>query len=320
MQNVEPRDGDHIASLERVAKSFGTFRALNDITFNIREGEVFGYIGPNGAGKTTTIKILVGLIKDYEGVARVGSGGSGANMDRALGYLPQHAAFQEWRTVDQALTTFGRLSGMSIQDVEKRIPEVLELLGILDTRNRRIVNLSGGTIQKVGMAQAILHDPDFLVLDEPMAGLDPASRYQFKNVFRQLSKEGTTVLFSSHILSDVQDIANRIGIISHGTLIHEGTLEGLRQRLKVPKDIDIMLSKDSRRWKELESIQGVTSIDRTEDGRMIVHLAAEADIDASVDRLIRKIIEGGSRIRFIYPINPNLEQLYIRFVSGGAST
>ena len=318
MRRDGPSGDNHIARLDKVAKSYGTLKALNNVTFSVREGEIFGYIGPNGAGKTTTIKILVGLIKDFEGVASIDSGHSGANRDRALGYLPQHAAFQDWRTVDHALTTFGRLSGMSAEEVRKRIPEVLGLLGIMDTRNRKIVHLSGGTIQKVGLAQAILHGPDFLVLDEPMAGLDPASRYLFKNVFRQLSKEGTTILFSSHILSDVQDIANRIGILSHGTLMHEGTLEELRHRLKVPKDIDIMLSRDSGRWKELESIPGVTSIEQFEKGRLVVHLAAEADIDDSVDRLVRKLVEGDSKIRFICPVNPNLEQLYMQFVLGGA--
>jgi ABC-2 type transport system ATP-binding protein len=305
----------YIAALDGVSKSFGTVRAVNDISFGVKKGEIFGYIGPNGAGKTTTIKILVGLIKDHEGTVRIGSGMSGAFDGKALGYLPQHAAFQEWRTVDQALTTFGRLSGMSVKDTERRIPEVLGLLGIPETMDRKVVHLSGGTIQKVGMAQAILHEPEFLVLDEPMAGLDPASRYQFKEVFRKLSRGGTTILFSSHILSDVQDIASRIGILSHGTLMHAGTLDELKETLKVPKDIDIMLSHDSGGAKDLEGVQGVKSIERFEQGRMIVHLTPEADVDASVDALMRKLLEGGSRIRFIYPVNPNLEQLYVRFVS-----
>ena len=313
-QKGGPRSGNRIAGLDKVTKSYGTYRVLNEISFSVRAGEIFGFIGPNGAGKTTTIKILVGLIKDFGGVASIGSGPS--NM-RALGYLPQFAAFQEWRTVDQALTTFGRLSGMSVHEVKRRIPEVLDLLGIKDTRNRKITLLSGGTIQKVGMAQAILHDPDFLVLDEPMAGLDPASRYQFKYVFRQLSKDGTTILFSSHILSDVQDVADRIGIINHGTLVHEGTLDELRDKMKVPKDIDIVLSKDSGSLQELKSVQGVTGIEPAAEGRMVVHLDANADIDASVDRLVRELVDGDSKIRSIYPVSPNLEQLYVQFISGG---
>jgi ABC-2 type transport system ATP-binding protein len=303
--------------LEGVSKSYGTHRAISDISLGVRRGEIFGYTGPNGAGKTTTIKILVGLIKEYEGTMSIGSNRSGGTSERTLGYLPQHAAFQEWRTVGQALTTFGRLSRMTSQDIERRVPQVLDLLGISETRDRKIVHLSGGTIQKVGMAQAILHEPEFLVLDEPMAGLDPASRYQFKNVFRQLAKDGTTILFSSHILSDVQDIASRVGITSRGKLTHVGTLNDLKERLKIPKDVEVILSKDANLWKELEHMEGVKGIDRFESGRFVIHLVPEADLDASIDRLMRSLLDGGSKIRSIYPIIPNLEQLYFQFVTQG---
>ena len=320
MQNPELAGHGYIASLDRVTKSYGNLRAITDITLGVRKGEIFGYIGPNGAGKTTTIKILVGLIKDYDGAMAIGSNGTASSRGRALGYLPQYAAFQEWRTVSQALTTFGKLSGMSTLSIKQRMSEVLELLGIPETKNRKIAQLSGGTIQKVGMAQAILHEPEFLVLDEPMAGLDPASRYQFKNVFRQLSREGTTILFSSHILSDVQDIASRIGIISRGRLMHAGTLDELKERLKIPKNIDVMLSKDSGRLKELERIKGVQSIERVEQGRYVVHLTSEADIDIAVDTLIRNLVDGGSKIRFINPVSLDLEDLYMRFVNQGEST
>lgn len=165
MQGEGSADNRWIASLERISKSYGTHRAISDISLSVRRGEIFGYTGPNGAGKTTTIKILVGLIKEYEGTMNIGSDRSGGTSERTLGYLPQHAAFQEWRTVGQALTTFGRLSRMTSQDIEKRVPQVLDLLGIPEMRDRKIVHLSGGTIQKVGMAQAILHEPEFLVLD-----------------------------------------------------------------------------------------------------------------------------------------------------------
>jgi ABC-2 type transport system ATP-binding protein len=303
--------------LEGVSKSYGTHRAISDISLGVRRGEIFRYTGPNGAGKTTTIKILVGLIKEYEGTMNIGSNRSGGTSERTLGYLPQHAAFQEWRTVGQALTTFGRLSRMTSQDIERRVPQVLDLLGISETRDRKIVHLSGGTIQKVGMAQAILHEPEFLVLDEPMAGLDPASRYQFKNVFRQLAKDGTTILFSSHILSDVQDIASRVGITSRGKLTHVGTLNDLKERLKIPKDVEVILSKDANLWKELEHMEGVKGIDRFESGRFVIHLVPEADLDVSIDRLMRALLDGGSKIRSIYPIIPNLEQLYFQFVTQG---
>ncbi len=121
-----------------------------------------------------------------------------------VGYLPQRAAFQEWRTAEQALNTLGRLSGLEGERLEQRVDEVLEQLGIEEFRSRKVDKLSGGTLQKLGFAQAILHEPTVLVLDEPMAALDPASRFLFKKIIRELRASGTTILFSSHILSDIE--------------------------------------------------------------------------------------------------------------------
>lgn len=313
------RSRDFLIDLNGISKNFKTICALDNVSFGIRRGEIFGYIGPNGAGKTTTIKIMVGLIRDFKGSVEVA--GNSVKVDRdsvqkILGYLPQHAAFQEWRTVEQALTTFGRLNGLDAGTIERRIAEVLQLLSISDTRNRRIVHLSGGTVQKVGLAQAILHEPELLILDEPMAGLDPASRYQFKNILKELGKQGITIFFSSHILSDVQDIANRIGILNRGRIGYIGTLEELKTAFKVPKDIDIMLSHDATGKDTLAGIAGVMSVDRIAPNRYLAHLEQETDIDEAVDALVKNIMATGSKIRFIYPVNPNLEEVYVRYVGG----
>jgi ABC-2 type transport system ATP-binding protein len=285
----------------------------------LRRGEIFAYIGPNGAGKSTTIKILVGLITDYEGLVTVGGRsirGSSGDLHKLLGYLPQKAAFQDWRTVDQALMTFGKLSGLSSSNLRIRIPEVLRLLGIAETRDRKIAQLSGGTIQKVGMAQAILHNPPLLVLDEPVAGLDPASRYEFKELFRSLRNEGTTIFFSSHILSDVQDVADRIGILNHGQVLHVGTFDELRRKLTVPKDIEVLLAKESGQVLPEEVLALLTGIDVVGPGRLIVHVRPEEDLDATINALIDGFRRGGSQLRGIRPIEPNLEELYMRFVGG----
>ncbi|HEX9862478.1 MAG TPA: ABC transporter ATP-binding protein, partial [Candidatus Bathyarchaeia archaeon] len=195
--------------LRGVSKNYFNFRALDNISFEINEGEIFGYIGPNGAGKTTTMKILVGLISDFQGEVLIGGcriPKQKEEVHKLLGYLPQNVAFQEWRTVNHALTTFGRLSGLTAKQVESRIPEVLNLVSLSDFRHKKISQLSGGMTQKVGLAQALLHEPELLILDEPLGGLDPLSRHQFKDVILELGKRGTTILFSSHILSDVQDV------------------------------------------------------------------------------------------------------------------
>ncbi|TFG57037.1 MAG: ABC transporter ATP-binding protein [Methanomassiliicoccus sp.] len=188
--------------IENLVKSYGPTVAVDHVNLTVEEGTVFGLIGPNGAGKSTIIRSLLGLIPYQSGKVLVsGTDMHDANAQRKLkvGYLPQKAAFQEWRTTEQALQILGRLSGMERDRLKNRIEEVLEQLGIEEYRDRKVSKLSGGTIQKLGFAQAILHEPSVLVLDEPMASLDPASRFQFKKMIKELRDSGTTVLFSSHI-------------------------------------------------------------------------------------------------------------------------
>jgi ABC-2 type transport system ATP-binding protein len=306
-------------SLRGVTKRFWNITALDGVTFDLRKSEIFGYIGPNGAGKTTTIKILVGLILDYEGSVNLGGSSFRETpevLHKMLGYLPQKAAFQDWRTVDQALTTFGRLSGLTSSDLVSRIPEVLGSLGIKETRYRHIAQLSGGTVQKVGMAQAILHTPPLLVLDEPVAGLDPASRFEFKALFKQLRSEGTTIFFSSHILSDVQDIADRIGILNHGKLLHIGTFDELRGRLTIPKDVEILIAKDSGRGLSADVLARLTGLETEAPGHLVAHVRPEVDLDDTIDALIVAFRDAGYKLRGIRPIVPDLEELYMRFVGG----
>ena len=309
-----------LVHLEGISKRFRDVVALDGVSFDIRKGEIFGYIGPNGAGKTTTIKIMVGLIRNFEGGVTVGGHSIRERTEHVqslLGYLPQKAAFQEWRTVDQALTTFGRLNGMSRQDIARRIPEVLGLLGVADAEGRKIVQLSGGTVQKVGFAQAIVHNPELLVLDEPMSGLDPASRFQFKSVLKDLARKGSTIFFSSHILSDVQDIADRVGILVRGKVMHVGNLEELTAHFGVPKDIEVVLSFDPNRPLDPESVSRLSSLERRPPDRLVGHVRPEADIDEAIDALNKGLVKAGYRIRSMGPVSPDLEELYMRYVGGG---
>ena len=237
---------DNIIVFEQVSKRYENFPALDGVSFKIREGEILGYIGPNGAGKTTTIKILVGLIKEFDGTYYFGKKLMPENLTslhKMLGYLPQDVAFQEWRTVDHALKTFGKLSRLkNPEELESRIDHVLALFDLTAVRNKKIVKLSGGMIQKLGLAQALLHKPKVLILDEPLSGLDPSSRYKVKATLRDLAKSGTTIFFSSHILSDVQDVATKIALINKGRLLKVGTLEELKSDSFATNQIEIQLS------------------------------------------------------------------------------
>jgi ABC-2 type transport system ATP-binding protein len=264
------------------------------------------------------MKILVGLITDFQGEVSIGGYQVPKRKDeihKLLGNLPQSVAFQEWRTVNQALTTFGKLSGLTDTKVEERIPEILSLLGLAEARNKKISHLSGGMIQKVGLAQALLHEPKFLVLDEPLGGLDPLSRYQFKDIVLKLAKKGTTVLFSSHILSDVQDVADRICIISHGKIKQVGTLNELKTHLVSQKTVQVLLSFASDNWQEFDSIRNVRSVEQLSPGRILVHLEAGSDEDQVVNDIVQSIVKLGIRVRGISLIEPSLDEIYLNYVS-----
>ena len=303
--------------LKNVSKYYGAFRALDKVSFTIKEGEIFGYIGPNGAGKTTTMKILVDLISNFQGEISIGGyqvPKERTAVHRLLGYLPQNVAFQEWRTVNHALTTFGRLSGLSEQEVNNNIPKILDLLGLSEVRHKKISQLSGGMIQKVGLAQALIHEPKFLVLDEPLGGLDPLSRHQFKEIVLKLRNQGSTILFSSHILSDVQDVADRIGIINRGRIKRVGTLNELKSDLQPQNIVEVLLSYVSDRWIEFRSIIGVKSVEQPSPGRILVYLLEGVDEAKVIDDLVQAIARLKIRVRGITLLSPSLDEIYLNYV------
>ncbi len=320
MTSSNPDNKNGFVVLNNVSKSYGNFRALDNISFEIKEGEIFGYIGPNGAGKTTTMKILTGLLSDFQGEVRIGNyqvPKQKSEVHKLLGYLPQNVAFQDWRTVNHALKTFGKLSGLSDAEVESRIPEILGLVGLSDVRHKKISQLSGGMIQKVGLAQALLHDPKLLVLDEPLGGLDPLSRNQFKDIVLKLGKKGTTILFSSHILSDVQDVADRIGIINHGQIKQIGTLNELKSRLSGQKVVEVLLAYASDKWQEFKTIKNVQNVEQPSVGRILLNLEDGADADQVVNDIVHSVVKLKVRVRGITLLSPRLDEIYLNYVREG---
>lgn len=313
-QNAGP-----VVAFEGVSKTYKDVQALSNVSFEIPRGSVFGYIGPNGAGKTTTIKILVGLIRDFDGDVyvdgrRISEGMS--DIHRKLGYLPQEVGFQNWRTVGQMLTTFGRLSGLPKTGLEKRVGEVLELVALPDVQDRRIVHLSGGMQQKLRLAQSLIHDPELIILDEPMSGLDPASRHQVKSIIKRLSERGVTVFFSSHILSDVQDIATLIGILNKGKLMRVGTPDEIQSHFQVGNDIEIVVAEGSVMCSDFEDIPSVDYLESTSSKRHVLHLTPDADIDTVIAEVVRKLLSEGCRLRQLHLLKPSLEEVYLRYIGG----
>jgi ABC-2 type transport system ATP-binding protein len=304
---------------QNISKEYKTITALKNVSLEIKRGDIFGYIGPNGAGKTTTIKIIVGLIKDYSGNYLINKqliSKKQNNLFRILGYHPQDTGFQTWRTVNQALYTFGRLSGIDKLNLKKRIDSVLKFVNLYEFKEKKIKHLSSGMIQKLRLAQALLNLPKILILDEPLSGLDPASRFQIKSLIKALAKKEITILFSSHILNDVEDIANKIAILNKGQIMKIGTPTQLQEQFQVAKIIEIIYAKEGHICKDLENIKEIEKIEVVSNLKQLLYLHPEADLDEISHKVLGSIFQQKCYIRSFRFLKPSLEKVYLTYISG----
>jgi len=194
-------------------------RSLDNLTLEVERGEVFGFLGPNGAGKTTTLKLLMSLIFPTSGTARVlGQPIENVAMHRDIGYLPEQPYFYDYLTARELLHYYARFSGYSTEERSRRVERFLERVGLASAANLQLRKFSKGMLQRVGIAQAILHDPQVIFLDEPMSGLDPVGRREVRDIILDLKREGRTVFFSTHILSDAEMLCDRVAVLVGGKL------------------------------------------------------------------------------------------------------
>ena len=202
--------------------------AVRNISFEVRTGEVYGLLGPNGSGKSTTLKILLGLVTPNQGRAMIfGEDSRDYHSRRDVGFLPENPYFYKFLTAAETLRFYGKVCGMGGAILNKRIDELIHLVGLEDARDRRIGGFSKGMLQRIGLAQALIQDPRLVVLDEPTAGVDPAGSHQIRDLILDLKKRGKTVLLTSHLLEQVQEICDRVGIMARGEMIREGALADL---------------------------------------------------------------------------------------------
>jgi len=202
--------------------------AVRNISFEVRPGEVYGLLGPNGSGKSTTLKILLGLVTPNHGRAMIfGQDSRDYHSRRDVGFLPENPYFYKFLTAAETLRFYGKVCGMGGTLLNKRIDELIHLVGLEDARDRRIGGFSKGMLQRIGLAQALIQDPRLVVLDEPTAGVDPAGSHQIRDLILDLKKRGKTVLLTSHLLEQVQEICDRVGIMARGEMIREGALADL---------------------------------------------------------------------------------------------
>ena len=209
-----------VVRLDGISKAFGTVRAVNGLSLAIRQGEILGFLGTNGAGKTTTIKMLLGFFRPDEGRVTV-QGGDPCEpaARRKIGYMPETAYYYPYLNVRELLSFYGGLCGMPKSAIRKRSEELIARVGLMNAGNRLLRTYSKGMLQRAGIAQALLHDPDLLILDEPFTGLDPLARIHFRDLILELRQQGKTIFFSSHELSEAELICDRVAILKQGGLV-----------------------------------------------------------------------------------------------------
>jgi ABC-2 type transport system ATP-binding protein len=211
-----------------LAKTFGSKVAVRALTLEVPRGEVFGFLGPNGAGKSTSIKMMLGLIAPTRGEALVlGSPAGDVSVRRKLGFLPEHFRFYEWLTAAELLNVHGRLYGMLKSRLRERIPELLNEVALWPHREKRVRDFSKGMMQRLGLAQALLNDPELIFLDEPTSGLDPAGRKLVRDIIKSQRDRGATVFLNSHLLGEVEVTCDRVGFIKNGEVLETRRLGAL---------------------------------------------------------------------------------------------
>jgi ABC-2 type transport system ATP-binding protein len=279
-------------------------RSLEGLTMQVEDGEVFGFLGPNGAGKSTTIKLLVGLIFPDAGSARIlGKPITDIEMHRDIGYLPEQPYFYDYLTAAEVLDYFARFHDLTATDRSERVARMLKKVGLETARKIQLRKYSKGMLQRVGLAQAILHDPKVVILDEPMSGLDPIGRREVRDIILELKREGRTVLFSTHILSDAEMLCDRVGVIVGGKLRGVGA----------PGEIVGMKAQGMEILFELPvggTSAGAVVAKATKTGDRYRLRIVEEELYASLEQLRA----AGARILSVAQVKPSLEEYFMHMI------
>lgn len=310
---------DTIVQIEHLKKIFKVgfwgrrVTAVDDVSFDVRRGEIFGFLGPNGAGKTTTIKILMGLIYPSAGHASLFGRPVGDPAAKAkVGFLPESPYFYEYLTSREFLKFYGHLFGLTGVALDRRVDELLDLVGMAHARDLQLRKFSKGMLQRVGIAQALINDPELVVLDEPMSGLDPIGRKEVRDLILQLKQAGKTVMFSSHILHDAELLCDRVAMVLKGRLVANGRVEDLIGQGAV-QSVELVVERLSAEG--LEHLRPLANTIVAQGDRLLAVLKQPRDVDGALD-IIRA---AKATLVSLTPHRSSLEDLFIRLVKGPQS-
>jgi len=300
------RSSDPAIRTRGLRKVFGGKVAVRNLTLDVPRGEVFGFLGPNGAGKSTSVKMLLGLVFPTSGEAEILGRPAGDVKARSkVGFLPEHFRFYDWLTPAELLKLHGRLYGMSQRVLRERIPTLLDLVGLTPHRDKRLQEFSKGMLQRIGLAQALLNDPELIFLDEPTSGLDPFGRRMVRDIIKAQRDRGATVLLNSHLLGEVEITCDRVAFIKDGEVLETRTLEGEAKEqntvlIRAGKVTDEMV-KGLAQW---------TSSAQYEGGRLVFSLSS----NATLPEVVRYLVSAGADIYEVAPQRLSLEERFLQVV------
>lgn len=300
-----------VINVRNLVKKYGNLTAVDNISFSVKKGEIFGFLGPNGAGKTTTIKALLGLIFPTSGTVNIRGFDvlrEGKEARKNVGYLPEKVAFYDNLDAMQTLRFFAEMKTAS----ERECTELLKELNLHDAADRKIRAFSKGMIKRLGLAIALLDEPQLLILDEPTTGLDPQGSYKIKRKILQLKEQGVTVFLSSHVLSEVQEVCDRVGILNKGKLVALDSVDGLTKRLQLKTLLSVRVKNVSERLKQaIQKEEKVEQITVKDDD--IINIVCPPEIRIQVLRVIE---ESGGIITSFRTREPSLEEIFMRYMEG----
>jgi ABC-type multidrug transport system ATPase subunit len=297
-------------SVKNLTKKYNGINAVNNISFNIKKGEIFGFLGPNGAGKTTTIKSILGLVNIDSGLIKINEYNILNNVKiskKKIGYLPEHVAFYDNLTAYQNLCFIAEMKKSSKDECRLLIEE----FGLSSAINKKVGTFSKGMIQRLGMARALIGTPEILLLDEPSGGLDPRGVVLIRRKIREMKKKGTTIMVSSHILSEIQEICDRVLIINKGEIVAQDTVDNLRKTLNIKPKITIELEELSEKIiKSVKAIKGIEKINIRDNN---IDVICDSKNKA---RVIITIEKNGGKITNIKTKDPTLEEVFMKITEG----
>jgi ABC-2 type transport system ATP-binding protein len=288
-------------------------QALQDVTLRVERGEIFGLLGPNGAGKTTFVKTLLGIVRPSAGGAQLLGHAAGSRLAlKQVGYLPENLRVPPYHTANTALDFYGRLSGMSRRGTRQRRAELLAEVGLADRANESIRKYSKGMLQRLGLAQALLHDPDLLILDEPTDGLDPVGRSQVRATLVRLRQAGKTVFLNSHILQEVELVCDRVAILDQGQIRFVGPVTDVVSRASTHIELTLEVKGDPQWIRQALADRVLSGWDELANGLIRVH--TRAGNQTEIDQLVDELRRGGCSIAALVPRRMTLEDAFLQLL------